>query len=170
MRTVTEIIPVGSSGASGSGPEDAAVLRLTHDMRHVRRKALPIPDGTRILIDLAEPTMLHHGDILLLDNGAKVRVEAAEEELLEIFAKDANHLTELAWHIGNRHLAAEIREDSIRILHDHVIVAMLEKLGATVVGTRGPFVPVRGAYSGSHDHHSHSHHHDHSALAHSDGG
>ena len=79
------------------------------------------------------------------------------------------HLAELAWHIGNRHLAAAIEADRILILRDHVIKAMLEGLGATVTDVVEPFTPVRGAYSGhgrtimaithGHDHHDHEHGH-----------
>ncbi|MDX8451108.1 urease accessory protein UreE, partial [Mesorhizobium sp. VK3C] len=84
----------------------------------------------------------------------------------DIRARDAVHLTELAWHIGNRHLAAAIEADRILILRDHVIKAMLEGLDATVSEVLLPFSPVRGAYSGhghGHDHHAHDHHghHDH---------
>jgi urease accessory protein len=82
-------------------------------------------------------------------------VVAAEEELYEIRAHDRLHLAELCWHIGNRHLAAQIEQDRLLILRDHVIKAMLEGLGATVKDVLEPFQPVRGAYSG------HSHHHDH---------
>lgn len=104
--------------------------------------------------------MLNHGDRIVLDDGSIVLIQAAQEELYDIRATDPVHLTELAWHIGNRHLAAEIRQDGIRILRDHVIRAMLEKLGATVTDIHAPFVPVRGAYSGDGGHH-HSHHADH---------
>ena len=77
------------------------------------------------------------------------------------------HLAELAWHIGNRHLAAAIRADRILILRDHVIKAMLEGLGAKVADVVEPFTPVRGAYSGhghghdDHHDHDHGHHHGH---------
>ncbi|TIR81351.1 MAG: urease accessory protein UreE, partial [Mesorhizobium sp.] len=94
---------------------------------------------------------------------------AAPEEVYDIRARDSVHLTELAWHIGNRHLAAAIEADRILILRDHVIKAMLEGLGAAVSEVLEPFSPVRGAYSGhghdhghAHDHHGHDHHdHDH---------
>lgn len=101
---------------------------------------------------------------------------AAPEEVYDIRARDAVHLTELAWHIGNRHLAAAIEAHRILILRDHVIKAMLEGLGATVSEVSQPFSPVRGAYSGhghdhSHDHHGHDHHdHDHAHGHHHDRG
>ena len=53
------------------------------------------------------------------------------------------HLAELAWHIGNRHLAAAIEAERILILRDHVIRAMLEGLGA--VGRRGRRAVQAGA-------------------------
>ncbi|MDK3072910.1 urease accessory protein UreE [Sedimentitalea sp. JM2-8] len=136
-------------------------MLLAHDERHVRRRVMETTDGQRVLVDLPEPVMLNHGDLLVLDNGAEVWIEAAEEALYDVQARDLVHQAELAWHIGNRHLAAEIQPEGIRILQDHVIRTMLEKLGATVSEVRAPFVPVRGAYSGTSASHGHHHHHNH---------
>ena len=84
--------------------------------------------------------------------------------LLEIRGRDPVHLASLAWHIGNRHLAAAIEAERILILRDHVIKSMLEGLGAVVREIVEPFNPLRGAYSsGAHGHshggHGHSHRH-----------
>ena len=128
---------------------------LAHDDRHLRRKAIALTDGTRILVDLPETVVLGDGDLLLLEDGSEVRVEAATENLHEVRAMDARHLAELAWHIGNRHLPAAIAADRILILRDHVVRAMLEGLGARVADVTAPFVPTRGAYSGQ----GHPHHH-----------
>ncbi len=73
--------------------------------------------------------------------------------------RDRPHLTELAWHLGNRHLAAQIETDRILILRDHVIKAMVEGLGGTVVDVVEPFAPVRGAYHRAHDGPGHDHGH-----------
>ena len=142
-------------------PFDVAVL--AHDERHLRRRVIELIHGDRVLVDLPEPTAFGHGDRLVLDDGRHAEIIAAEEEVYDIRARDALHLAELCWHIGNRHLAAQIEEHRILILRDHVIKAMLEGLGATVAEVSEPFVPVRGAYSGhghSHDHDHHHHHHD----------
>ena len=134
---------------------------LPHDERHLRRRALELADGGKILVDLPEPVMLADGDRLVLEDGRQIEIAAAPEELYDIRARDPVHLAELAWHIGNRHLAAAIEAGRILILRDHVIKAMLEGLGATVADVVEPFTPVRGAYSG-HGSHGHSHDHDHS--------
>jgi urease accessory protein len=136
---------------------------LAHDERHLRRRAIELADGSKILVDLPEPVTLADGDRLMLEDGRQIEIGAAPEELYDIRARDPVHLAELAWHIGNRHLAAAIEASRILILRDHVIRAMLEGLGATVTDVAEPFSPVRGAYSGhgSHDHHGHDHDHSH---------
>jgi urease accessory protein len=140
--------------ASGPAPFDRVTLQ--HDERHLRRKVLTVSGGGRILIDLPKPMQLSHGDRLVLEDGRIAEVMAAPEELLEVKARDPLHLAQLCWHIGNRHLAAQIETGRLLILRDHVIEEMLRGLGATVSPVTEPFHPMRGAYSG-HDH-QHGHH------------
>ena len=143
---------------------------LAQDERHVRRKLLTLSQGEKLLVDFPEVVVLGGGDLLALEDGRYAGIVAAEEELYDIRARDAVHLAGLAWHIGNRHLAAQIEPDRILILRDHVIKAMLEGLGARVTEVLEPFNPLGGAYSGGHAHghhaqdvhdHSHDHTHDH---------
>ncbi|RUU86090.1 MAG: urease accessory protein UreE [Mesorhizobium sp.] len=161
-------VSVLSAGNAGTTlPSGRAIL--AHDERHLRRRAIELADGSKVLVDLPEPVALNDGDRLVLEDGGHVEIIAAPEEVYDIRARDGVHLAELAWHIGNRHLAASIEAGRILILRDHVIKAMLEGLGATVADVSEPFKPVRGAYSGhggqSHDHgHAHAHSH---AEAHS---
>ncbi|ESX88655.1 urease accessory protein UreE [Mesorhizobium sp. LSHC412B00] len=160
------VVAAGTAGTTA--PAGRAVL--PHDERHLRRRAIELADGSKVLVDLPEPVTLNDGDRLVLEDGRHVEITAAPEEVYDIRARDAVHLTELAWHIGNRHLAAAIEPSRILILRDHVIKAMLEGLGATVREVSEPFKPVRGAYSaqGAHGHdHGHAHAH---AEAHSHDG
>ena len=103
--------------------------------------------------------------MLVLEDGRHAEIVAADEELLDVRGRDAVHLAGLAWHIGNRHLAAAIEAERILILRDHVIKAMLEGLGAAVTEVVEPFNPLGGAYSGEgghgHGHDAHGHTHDH---------
>ncbi|QPC89688.1 urease accessory protein UreE [Mesorhizobium sp. INR15] len=161
-------VSVLASGEAGAAaPFGRAVL--AHDERHLRRRAVELDQGDKVLVDLPAPVALNDGDRLVLEDGRHIEIIAAEEPLYDIRAKSPVHLAELAWHIGNRHLAAAIEAGRILILRDHVIKAMLEGLGATVTDVSEPFKPVRGAYSGGHDHgHAHTEAHAHShAEAHS---
>jgi len=144
------------------------VVVLTHDGRHLRRKLLHMSNDDVVMLDLKEPVVLEHGDLLVLEGDAGyIEIVAADEPLLEIKAHDRIHQIELAWHLGNRHLAAQIEDGRILIERDHVIKAMLEGLGATVTEVTEPFSPVHGAYHshgdhghgdhGHHDHHNHEH-------------
>ncbi len=136
------------------------VIVLAHDERHLRRKVLRLEHGDDVLVNLEAAASLDHGDVLVLDNGKLVEVIAGEESLLEVLPRNAVHLSELCWHIGNRHLAAQIEESRVLVLKDHVIKTMLEGLGAHVHIVSEPFHPTRGAYSG-HGGQGHSHGHDH---------
>ncbi|CAH2409066.1 urease accessory protein UreE [Mesorhizobium escarrei] len=154
-------VSVLSAGEAGAvTPYDRAVL--VHDERHLRRRAIETARSDRVLVDLPEPVALNDGDRLVLEDGRHIEIIAAEEPLYDIRASGPVHLAELAWHIGNRHLAAAVEANRILILRDHVIKAMLEGLGATVRDVSEPFKPLRGAYSGHSHGHAHAEAHAHS--------
>nr|WP_314091955.1 urease accessory protein UreE [uncultured Shinella sp.] len=143
------------SGAGGDRlPIDVVVL--AHDQRHVRRKLLHMQHDDVVMLDLKAPVLLSHGDLLLTETGETIEVIAAEELLYEVTPRDRLHLVELAWHLGNRHLSAQIEDARMLILRDHVIRDMLTGLGAAVREISEPFHPLRGAYHG-HAHHHHGH-------------
>lgn len=133
----------------GDTPFDIVVLDA--EARHLRRKLITLQHGDEVLVDFERAVKLEHGDRLVLEDGREAEVIAAEEELLEIKGRDASHLIRLAWHIGNRHLAAQIETTRILIRRDRVIALMLQTLGATVREVRELFEPEHGAYR-SHDH------------------
>ncbi|UGY10737.1 urease accessory protein UreE [Phyllobacterium pellucidum] len=147
------------AGHYHGAPFDSVVL--AHDERHLRRKVLTLRNGEQILVDLPEAIAFAHGDVLVLEDGRMAEIIAADEQLYEVVPRDRQHLSELAWHLGNRHLPAQLEERRIVILRDHVIKAMLEGLGARVNEIVAPFQPLRGAYHGGHGHHHHGHGHEH---------
>jgi urease accessory protein len=165
MLRAVSVKRAGAPDLQGHAPFDVAVL--AHDERHLRRRVVTLSHGDKVLVDFPEPLALNDGDMLVLEDGRLAGIVAADEELLDIRGRDAVHLAELAWHIGNRHLAAAVRADRILILRDHVIKAMLEGLGAQVTEIFAPFAPLGGAYSGDggpahshrHDGHGHAHRH-----------
>jgi urease accessory protein len=144
---------------------------LPHDGRHRRRIAMRAAKDTVFLLDLAEATMLHDGDGLKLQDGRIVRVIASSEPIAEITAADPHHLARIAWHLGNRHVPAQILADRIRIGRDHVLEELMVKLGAKVSRIEAPFDPEGGAYAeetaNAHGHHHHDHSHNHQDHAHS---
>jgi urease accessory protein len=159
-------------------PADTVVLDF--DGRHRRRMAMTGTRGLEFLLDLENATVLRGGDALVLDDNRLIEVVAAPEPLAEIRGSDPQHLVRVAWHLGNRHLPTQIMPKGLRIRRDHVIEAMVKRLGARVIEIEAPFDPEGGAYTGgghgyvpegdphqhmvhdhsSHDHGDHRHHHD----------
>lgn len=127
-------------------------ITLDYDDRCRRRFAMKSDTGLTFLLDFATTAYLRDGDALVLDDGRLVEIRAKREELLEIRGRDALHLTALAWHLGNRHLAAQIEAERIVIRFDPVIAHMLGHQGARVRRVLEPFHPESGAYAGHHGH------------------
>jgi urease accessory protein len=149
-------------------PADSVVLEF--DDRHRRRMAMTGTRGLEFLLDLADVIALRGGDALVLEDGRLIEVVAAAEPLLEIRCRDAMHLVQIAWHLGNRHLPVQIMTKGLRIRRDHVIEEMVRGLGAKAIEIEAPFDPEGGAYlsaaaeAATHGHHGHDHsghHHAH---------
>lgn len=142
------------------GPFDGEVA-LDYEGRLLRRKRLACKTGD-FMLDLPEVTSVEDGDAFELSDGRLVVMRALPEPVLVI----RGHLARLAWHIGNRHTPCRIEADRLVIRQDHVLEAMLKRLGAQITHAEMPFRPEGGAYGHGrtfgHDHgHSHDHGHDH---------
>ena len=134
-------------------------MTLDYDHRHRRRLRLSTDSGAELLLDLPKAVPLAEGDGLRTEEGAWIAVRAAAEPLLEVTCADAHGLLRLGWHIGNRHVPAELRREAIRIRPDHVIADMVRGLGGYVRQIEAPFQPESGAYDG-HGTHPPEHPHD----------
>lgn len=172
MIRATEVIPAGRWPPATASDR----LVLSYDERHRRRLRYVAVNGTTFLLDLPRAVVLRAGDGLKLEDGRIIGIDAAPEELVEVTAPDTATLVRLAWHIGNRHLPAQLEPQRIFIRDDAVIVHMLKGLGATVKPVHAPFTPEAGAYDNtnivaaghSHDRiqghdpeHGHTHEHGH---------
>jgi urease accessory protein len=152
------------SRAAGAWPAAEASDRVVMDLdaRRRRRQALTSAGGLAFLLDLPAPPGLRAGDGLRLEDGRWLAVEAAAEALVEVTIADPAELPRIAWHLGNRHLPVQFTAGGLRLRPDHVIEALLRRLGAQVRSVQAPFEPEGGAY-GQGDVHRHDpdHHHSH---------
>jgi urease accessory protein len=151
------------SHAHASDAEPFGTIVLDSADRHLRRKLITTNQGDKVMVDLPEAVLLADGDVLVLEDGRTIEIIAAQEKLYEVRAGAGVPLRHLAWHLGNRHLAAQIDEDRILIRRDHVIADMLSGLGASVTEVIERFQPVHGAY------HSHAHERGHAGDGHAQG-
>lgn len=179
MIRATAVLPKGQWSDTLGAAALADTVVLHFDDRHRRRIAMTGTKGLDFLLDLPDAVALRGGDALLLDDGRLVEVVAAPEPLIEVRGRTPGDLVRLAWHIGNRHLSAQVMANALRIRGDHVVEEMLRGLGASVVEIEAPFDPEGGAYAGAanatidhhkhgdgphdhkkHDHKKHGHEHD----------
>jgi urease accessory protein len=126
-------------------------LRLPYESRCKSRLRTRLESGEEAGLFLDRGTVLRGGDRLLAKDGRVVEVVAAPEALLEVRADDALLLARAAYHLGNRHVAVELRPGRLRLGMDHVLAEMVRGLGLEVVEVEAPFEPEGGAY-GAHGH------------------
>lgn len=157
MIRATSVLPKGRWADRHADVADTVVLDF--DDRHRRRIGMTGTGGLEFLLDLEDAVALRGGDALALDDGRLVEVVAAAEALIEVRGRTPGDLVRLAWHIGNRHLSAQVMANALSLRGDHVIEEMLRGLGGAVVEIEAPFDPEGGAYAGAGhgtiDHHRH---------------
>lgn len=141
-----------------AAPDAAATeqLVLTFDQRCKSRLRSKLRSGEDIGLFLERGTVLRGGDKLLGNDGRIVEVIAANEALMQAQSDDPLLLARAAYHLGNRHLALDIRAGVLRFSADHVIGEMVTGLGLEVETVSAPFEPESGAY-GAHGGHTHAH-------------
>lgn len=135
-------------------------LELPFDLRCKSRLRTRLASGEECGLLLERGVVLRGGDRLALSDGRIVEVVSASEALLEVASADPLQLARAAYHLGNRHVAVELRPGCLRFAADHVLADMLRGLGLKVAALEAPFEPEQGAYGahGSH-HHGADHHH-----------
>jgi urease accessory protein len=142
-------------------------ITLDHQDRHRRRMVMKADGGLEFLLDLGAAAVLEDGDALKLEDGKLVRIAAKPEDLFEITTENPLRLMKVAWHLGNRHVPAEVTKEAIYIAPDHVLVDMVRGLGAKAELVKRAFRPEQGAY---HEHaaqdHGHGHGHDRAGHGH----
>ncbi|MES2000000.1 MAG: urease accessory protein UreE [Pseudomonadota bacterium] len=129
-----------------------AQLTLPFDARCRSRLRTQLDSGEDVGLFLPRGTVLRGGDWLVGNDGRSVRVNAAAEPLYRVDPASATLLARAAYHLGNRHVALEVRADALLLLADPVLRVLLEKLGLAVTELDAPFEPEAGAYGGGHHH------------------
>jgi urease accessory protein len=155
----------------------AYTVSLDWDLRQRSRFEATDSQGRQLGVFLPRGTVVRGGDVLVVEDGSLVRVQAAAQRVLRITACPTHgspfDLTRAAYHLGNRHVPIELQTDHLKIEPDHVLAELLRAMHLIVTEVDEPFEPEGGAYGHgalmghdhghSHDHgHDHAHHHGHS--------
>ncbi len=109
--------------------------------------------GRDLLLQLPRGEALAPGEWLAGEDGvALVQVVPADEELLVVRGASPLSLLQAAYHLGNRHVALELRPDQLRLPLDPVLEQLLLQRGLEVRRALEPFLPEAGAYGAHHSH------------------
>jgi len=140
---------------AASNAQATAHLVLSFDARCKSRLRTRLLSGEEVGLFLERGTVLRGGDKLAANDGTVIEVVAAPEMLMEAVSGDPLLLTKAAYHLGNRHVAIELKPGRLRFASDHVLGEMVRGLGLKVAEIEAPFEPESGAY-GAHGGHGHS--------------
>jgi urease accessory protein len=166
MLTINKLFPQGQ-GLAPALVKRGSTVELTWDTRQKSRFDATDSAGRVLGFFLPRGTAVRGGDVVLAEDGSLVRVLAAPQPVLVVrHCPDhgaPSDLMKAAYHLGNRHVAVELKPDHLKFEPDHVLADMLRRMHLIVSEENSAFEPEGGAYDGGHAHAGHDHGHD---LAH----
>ena len=175
MLTVNRVIPQGG-GLAPVLLKRATKVELDWDVRQKSRFDATDSQGRLLGVFLPRGTLLRGGDVLVAEDGSLIRVLAAPQPVLVVRHCDEHgvpsDLARAAYHLGNRHVAVELRQDHLKLEPDHVLAQMLQRMHLVVTQENTAFEPEGGAYQSGHAAHAHHaddvlhHDHDHDGAGH----
>jgi urease accessory protein len=166
MIYFTKVIK-GGRGLAKALLQRAPCISLDWDLRQKSRFETTDSNGQHVGVVTARGQVLRGDDVLIGEDGSFLKVLAKDQPVLRIsFCTEhgsAFDLTRAAYHLGNRHVPIELRQDYLQIEPDHVLASMLENMHLIVQETFAAFEPESGAYAEeSKTPHAHEHgHHNH---------
>ena len=169
MFTINKLVAQGR-GLAAALLKRAATVELDWDVRQKSRFDATDSTGRSLGVFLPRGTVLRGGDVLVAEDGSLVLARAAAQPVLVVrHCPDHGAVSDLAraaYHLGNRHVAVEVKPDHLKLEPDHVLAGMLRRMHLLVSEEKAPFEPEAGAYQAGHGAHGqwqgHAHdHHDH---------
>ena len=141
------------------------VVELDWDLRQKSRFEAVDSTGRRLGVFLPRGTVVRGGDVLVVEDGSMVRVQAAPQPVLVVRAAAGDGATfdlmRAVYHLANRHVPLEIQPDHLKLEPDHVLAEMLRQQHLVVTEEQASFEPEGGAYGGEGHGHGHDHGHAH---------
>ena len=146
------------SDAHTSDQEQSAndEVLLDHAQREKRRFRTVSKKGHTVNVYLERANMLSIGDKLISECGQCLSIAGAKEPVITASTDNWQLFSRACYHLGNRHVRLQVGEQWLRITPDHVLEALLHRLGLEVKSEEAVFNPEAGAYQNNE---AHGHHH-----------
>lgn len=138
-------------------------LELTAEQRQRPHFRLCTKSGKEVFVSLPRGVELQDGDVISLDDGIAVVVQAAAEDLLEVTPRSAREWGVIAYQLGNLHREVRFLIDAMLTPYEESTEQVLRGSGVAYRRIQRSFGGNRyGTFTGEHPHgHEHSHDHEH---------
>jgi urease accessory protein len=158
MLIVNKIVAAGR-GLASVLLKRATAVELDWGQRQKSRFDATDSAGRLLGVFLPRGSVVRGGDVLVAEDGSMISVQASAQPVMVVRACPQHgqpiDLARAAYHLGNRHVSVEIREDHLKIEPDHVLGEMLERMHLIVTNEAAAFEPEGGAYAAAPGHHGH---------------
>jgi len=121
---------------------EADALVLTGEERRWGRRRVRTRAGRELHLALPTGAGLTPGDVIHVDAGWYVRVEAAPEPVLVVRPASFAEAVRVAFEVGNRHFTLAVDGDRLLIPDDPAMVQLLDRLGFAYERIETAFVPI----------------------------
>jgi urease accessory protein len=173
---VNKLLPQGQ-GLSAVLLKRAATVAIDWATRQCAEFDTADQAGRALQVRLPEGSVLREGDVLVAEDGALLRVQAAAEAVMEVRPcpdhGSPRDLPRAAYQLGQRHVPVAVHADRLTLRPDAELAALLRAQHLQVSEAHAPFEPETAWHSAcghahhGHDHDAHDHRaHDHGAHAH----
>jgi len=127
MRMITEAPIMVDPATLGARSRDT--LRLTWEERRWTRKKVVTTAGREIALALPTGTVLGPGDVLAIEEGWYLVVEARPEPVLALFPESYEAAVRIAFDVGNRHFSLGGDEGTLLVPDDTAMEDLVRRLG-----------------------------------------
>jgi urease accessory protein len=146
MRLITEApVPVDAAAVAGKARD---TLRLTWEERRWTRKRAVTTAGREVALALPTGTVLEPGDVLAVEEGWYLAVEARPEPVLVLFPESYEAAVRIAFDVGNRHFSMGADGDMLVVPDDTAMEDLVRRLGVRWERREAVYSPLHGGGDG----------------------
>jgi urease accessory protein len=146
MRLITEApVPVDAAAVAGKARD---TLRLTWEERRWTRKRAVTTAGREVALALPTGTVLQPGDVLAVEEGWYLAVEARPEPVLVLFPESYEAAVRIAFDVGNRHFSMGADGDTLVVPDDTAMEDLVRRLGVRWERREAVYSPLHGCGDG----------------------
>ena len=134
----------GPASAEQLAGKERDVLRLSSEERRWTRRRAVTGAGRAIALALPTGTLLSPGEVIAVDRGWFLVVEARPEPVLAVVPRSADEAVRIAFDVGNRHFPLALDGDALLVPDDTAMEQLLVRIGAPWERRDAVFEPIGG--------------------------